>query len=211
MKGDEEVVIFIIFGLGGISLGTLITPDTIWSMTSMTKFEVLQIITGAVQSLILLATLFAAVYIGLKQAGISKLQATISARQTEISKDLAELPYIVSVEVTYEKSKKQLNIHNKGQTNLYLWGTKLGDGRKSVEEEPRLIAPTGFYYLLADSLESETFRSIGSEVEMRRILELYVTSLSAAKYVISTIIFAKINNGIVSIHTQTTSIKQQDW
>lgn len=211
MKGDEEVVLLISFGLGGFFLGTLVAPDPIWSATSMTEFETWQAATGVVQTTILLATLVAAVYIGLKQAGIAKEQATISARQTEISKELAELPYAVSVEVTYESTLKRLNIHNKGQTNLYLWGTKLADGPKAIEAEPRLIAPTGFYYLLADSLESVALGTTGTSIKTKNVLELYITSQSGSRYVISTILIPEVIRGVVEVHTQTTSIKQESW
>ena len=92
----------------------------------MSAFETWQVIMGIVQSAILLGTLIAAIYIGLKQAEISKRQADISEVQTNISKSLADLPFVVSVEVAYDHDLKRINIGNKGQTNIYLWGTKLG-------------------------------------------------------------------------------------
>jgi hypothetical protein len=177
----------------------------------MNAFEKWQVITTVVQSVILLGTLLVALYIGLKQTEISNRQAEISFKQAEISKSLAEIPYIVSVEVTYDASNKRFNITNKGQTNLSLWGTKLGDGPKIVEKEPRLITPGGFYYLLANTLESDLLKSIGQKGETRGVLEIYITNLSATKYVIVTIVFAKTINGQLTIHTQTTSIKPEEW
>jgi len=86
----------------------------------MNAFEKWQVITTVAQTVILLGTLLVALYIGLKQTEISNRQAEISLKQAEISKGLAELPYTVSVEVTYDASAKRFNIYNKGQTNLYL-------------------------------------------------------------------------------------------
>ena len=109
------------------------------SVKNMSAFETWQVITSIAQTAIFLATLLAAIYIGLKQAEISNRQADISEMQTAISRSLADLPFVVSAEITYDQSSKRINIYNKGQTNIYLWGTKLGDGSKVVEQEPRLI------------------------------------------------------------------------
>ncbi len=171
---------------------------------SMSIFEKWQVSMTVTQTVILLLTVIVALYIGIKQIEISN-------RQTEISESLAKLPYIVSVEIIYNADTKKLNIYNKGQTNIYLWGTKLGDESQNVEEEPRLITPGGFYYLLADTLESNLLKSIGENGEAKEVLEIYITNLNATKYVISTIIFAKTMKGQLTIHTQTTPIKPQEW
>jgi len=98
----------------------------------------------------------AALYIGFKQVEIKSQQAEISLKQTEISKSLLDIPFTVSVDVVYEPGSKRLNVHNKGQTNIYLWGSKLGDGPQVLEKAPVLITPGGFYYIFADSLEACT-------------------------------------------------------
>ncbi|MCC6068501.1 hypothetical protein LHV13_04830 [Ferrovum sp. PN-J185] len=52
------------------------------------------------QTVILFATLLAAICIGLKQAEISNRQADISEVQTIISRSLADLPFVLSAEIT---------------------------------------------------------------------------------------------------------------
>lgn len=177
----------------------------------MSAFEKWQVATSVVQSTILLGTLLVALYIGFKQTEIATRQAEISATQTEISKRLADLPYVVSVEVTYDPSTKRLDVANKGQTNLYLWGTKFGDGPKSIEKDARLINPGGFYYLLVETLESDSLKVTGANGEMRGVLELYVTNQNDVKYTVSTIIYVKTDNGKVTVHTQTVGIQPQEW
>lgn len=177
----------------------------------MNAFEKWQVIVSVAQTAILFCMLTAALYIGLKQTEISDRQTEISIKQTEISKALLDIPFTVSVDVVYEPGSKRLNIYNKGQTNLYLWGSKLGTGAQVLEKEPRLITPGGSYYLLAESIESDTLAKIPQNGELRGNLDLYLTSQNATKYIVTTIIFAKVVSGKCTIHTQTTSIKPQEW
>jgi hypothetical protein len=168
-------------------------------------FEKWQVIISATQTAILLGTLLVALYIGLKQTEISAKQTEISAKQTEISKALLDIPFTVSVEVTYDAGMKRFNIFNKGLTNLFLWGTKLGDGPRSVDKDPRLIAPGGSYYLLAPSVETDAIAKVGQNGELRGNLEIYVSGQNLTKYVVTTIVFAQVIAGACTIHTQTTS------
>jgi hypothetical protein len=177
----------------------------------MSAFETWQVIMGIVQSAILLGTLLAAIYIGLKQAEISKRQADISEVQTNISKSLADLPFVVSVEVAYDATQRCVNIANKGQTNIYLLGTKLGESRRVLEKEPRLITPGGFYYLLAETLEGQLRAAQGPSPDIKGVLEIYLTSQNDVKYVVRTIIIGERRNDTVAIHTQTTSIRPDEW
>lgn len=59
-------------------------------------------------------------------------QADISQSQAVINKVLADLPFTVSMEVAYDASQRRIDLTSKGRSNVYLWGTKLGDG-------PRLL------------------------------------------------------------------------
>jgi hypothetical protein len=184
----------------------------------MTAFETWQVIVSIITAAILLATFLAALYIGLKQTEIGRKQTEISIKQTEISEkqaaisqSLLDIPFLISVEVVYDPVLKRFNILNKGQTNVFLWGTKLGDGPVSMENEPRLISVGGFYYLLAPAVESDVLKAHPHNGEMRGKLDLYLTSQNDTKYLVSTIIFAKVSGGKCAIHTQTTSIKPREW
>ncbi|MGA7181404.1 MAG: hypothetical protein WBX11_17715 [Thiobacillaceae bacterium] len=177
----------------------------------MSGFEACQAITEIAQTVILFLTLLAAVVIGFKQVKISNRQADISERQNTISRGLADLPFVVSPEITYDQNSKRLNICNKGQTNFYLWGTRVGDGAKVIEQEPRLITPGGFYYLLADSIEDDLRKALGKQSEVKGLFTIYLTSQNDVQYVVSTIILGKLNGAELTIHTQTTSIRPQAW
>lgn len=180
-------------------------------MKKMSAFETWQVITSIAQTATLFATLLAAIYIGLKQVDISNRQADISETQTAISRSLADLPFVVSAEITYDQNSKRINIYNKGQTNIYLWGTKLGEGPKVMEQESRLITPGGSYYLLAESLEGDLRKALGKQSEVKGLLIIYLTSQNDVKYTVSTIILGKLSGDKLSIHSQTTSIRPQAW
>lgn len=161
--------------------------------------------------MILFATLLAAICIGLKQAEISNRQADIGEVQTIISRSLADLPFVLSAEITYDENTKNINISNKGQTNIYLWGTKLGDGPKVMEQAPRLITPNGFYYLLAESLEGDLRKALDNRSEVKGLFIVYVTNQNDIKYTVSTLVFGKLIGEQFNIHMQTTSISPQEW
>ena len=71
---------------------------------------------------------------------------------------------------------KAADIYNKGQSNIYLWGTKLGDGPQVLEKAPVLITPGGFYYILAASHEADTLAKIPKDGEARGDFLSYVTN-----------------------------------
>ena len=55
---------------------------------------------------------------------------------------------------------KRLEIHNAGQQNIWLWGFAYGTGPVSTEKESTLIAPSTFYFLPADDLESRLLSAL---------------------------------------------------
>ncbi|MDE2423440.1 MAG: hypothetical protein KGN31_04435 [Betaproteobacteria bacterium] len=66
----------------------------------MSAFEKWQLEILIAQTVILFATLLASICIGLKQAEISNRQADISEVQTIIIRSLADLPFVLSAEIT---------------------------------------------------------------------------------------------------------------
>lgn len=181
------------------------------TVKSLNPYERWQVVTTIAQTLIALCALLAALYIGLKQVDISARQTEISVKQTAISESLLDISFTVSVDVVYEAATKRLNIYNKGQTNIYLWGTKLGNGPQVMEKAPMIITPGGFYYLLADALERDSLVQFPKDGEMRGEFLAYVTNQNGTKYVITNNVLVKITNGECSVHTQTISIKPQEW
>ncbi|MDD5691954.1 MAG: hypothetical protein PHP10_02105 [Candidatus Omnitrophica bacterium] len=160
----------------------------------MTAFENWQVCLGIAQAAILLAAFLGALYVGFKQ--------------NEINQNLLDLQFSVSLELTYQPQR--LNIVNKGQQNIWLCGTKLGDGVRSIDQ-PVLITPGGSYYLIADMLEREIVSKVGESGEMRLPFEVLIQTQNRKRWIVKTILFAVATKGVVTIHTQTISATPGDW
>ena len=103
----------------------------------MRRFEKFQLALLAVQTAIFLSTLVAAVWIG--------------TRQNEINRQLLDLNFRLSLEITYDKG--HINIYNKGKENVWIWGSQFRDDPMQIDKTGRLIVPGGFYYILTDRLQ----------------------------------------------------------
>ena len=160
----------------------------------MTAFENWQVFLGIVQAAILLAAFLGALYVGLKQ--------------NEINRSLLDLQFSVSLEVTYQPQR--LNIINKGQNNIWLWGTKLGDGVLSTEQQPRLITPNGSYYLIADKLEAKILSVIGENGQTKVPLEILIETQNRKRWTVQVLLFVVVTKGTVTVHTQTVSVTPGD-
>jgi hypothetical protein len=133
----------------------------------------------------------------------------VGFKQNEINQNILDLQHAVSLEITHQPQR--LNISNKGQTNIWLWGTRLADAAPSYEQQPRLITPGGFYYLIADKLEALIVKNIGQNGNTVVPLEVFVAGQNGKKWIVRTLLFAVVTNGVVQIHTQTVSATQTDW
>lgn len=161
----------------------------------MDPYKNRKIVILIIQTCILLLTFLGALFIGFKQI--------------EINNQLLELNNVVSVEVAY--ATKKLNVFNKGKNNIWLWGTKISKEPKTIESEPRLITPGGFYYLLTDKLESKILQEIPGDGSIKVNLDLFIKDGRNKKYIIKNLLFIQVKNKDITIHSQTTSINQSNW
>jgi hypothetical protein len=123
--------------------------------------------------------------------------------QTEL-----ELNYDVTVEVTFDNSVKHVNIANKGRTNVYVWGDKIGDGPPTMDTKGRLIAPGGYYYILADKFYEEVGRVLPKGSEKLLPFTVYLKNDHGNEFTVQCQFFAVWYLDNLTIHTQTTSIKR---
>jgi hypothetical protein len=106
----------------------------------MNKFEKWQVGISISQTVLLFFTLVSAIYIGVKQ--------------NNINENLLNLNYFPSVEVAYTPENKRIQIYNKGNSNVWLWGTKYMNTKPNIKDKPVLITPNGSYHILAEKFES---------------------------------------------------------
>ena len=163
----------------------------------MTKFEKWQVAINCFQVFILTLTLACAVYIGL--------------RQNQINEKLLNLNYIPSLEVAYTSHDKRIQIYNKGNSNIWLWGTKYLNTKPNIKNEPVLITPGSSYHILAEKFENLIKELIGKDGEKFIPFDLFIESSNNVKYIVKNRLLCIVKNNEVSIHSQTINIIKQDW
>jgi hypothetical protein len=137
--------------------------------------------------------------------------ANLNRQQLDVSQKELALKYQPSVDVVYEK--KRLKIYNRGKTNLLFWGTKLGNGPKSISSEPRIISPTpdSFYYLLINELEKEIMEKFPPNFQTYVPFEIFIANEKSQKYIVKCLLYIVLVNGEVTIHTQNVGILKTAW
>jgi hypothetical protein len=130
---------------------------------------------------------------------ISELQTQQQSQSGLTQKQLA-LNYALSVDLIY--AGDQLQIWNRGKTNIYLWGNKYS-GAIDFAKAPMQITPAGNYYLLANVLQSAIHKQLGENGEARVPFDLYLTSEDNKKYVVHNTLWEIVKDGAITIHTQT--------
>lgn len=138
---------------------------------------------------------------------------TISKKELEIRQKELELSYAVSVDMVHDPGTQQLRIYNRGKSNIYLWGTKLGDGQRVIDKEPRIISPTpeSFYYLLTNNLEKRIHEVFPLNGETYIPFDIFLTNIQSQKYIVNFKLWVVVTDGKITIHTQNINIAKVDW
>ena len=108
-------------------------------MKNMNAFESWQVVVLIMQIVIMLATLLAAYYVGLKQVEIAQKQNEINAR-------LLKLQDYVAVSVEPNKDEGVIDLWNTGKSNVYLWGFDV-PGNNQRLKKPRLLSIGHRYWI----------------------------------------------------------------
>jgi hypothetical protein len=161
----------------------------------MRRFEKFQIVFLALQTAIFLASLVAAVWIGV--------------RQNQINGQLLDLNFRLSLEITYDKGR--LNVFNKGRENVWLWGSQFGDYPMDIGETARLIVPGGHYYILTDRLQAIMHKRIGTNTDSFFPWNIFIATENGRRYIAKTLLLVKIVGGEMTVHTQTLGFVEADW
>lgn len=164
-------------------------------MKKMTSFETWQVINMTIQSMLLLAAFLGALYVGLKQY--------------EINEKLVELQYQPSVEIAI--AGNQLQVHNKGVHNIWLWGTEIESSSRSIEKDPRLITPGGFYYIPTEKLQKLVQERLKGDGELRLNAMFFVKGAHDRKYTVRNVFYCTVVKGVVSVRAQTIGISSEEW
>ncbi len=106
-----------------------------------------------------------------------------------------------------------MKIFNRGKTNIFLWGTKVNAGVKTIERQPRVITPTpdSFYYLKMEEMEKDILAKLGPNGESRVPFEAYFENAKSQRYIAKFLWWVVVADNKITIHTQNVGIDRADW
>jgi hypothetical protein len=179
----------------GMTVTQKIRNKTVNRTDRLTRFEKLQLAVAVTQTLVFLATLLAAVWIGM--------------RQNQINKQLLDLNFRLSLEIAYDKG--HLNIYNKGKENVWIWGSQFADKPVRIDASARLIVPGGSYYLLTDRLQNLMQKQLGADGAGYFPWNIFVATENGKKYTAQILLLVKMVGGEMTVHTQTVGFVESNW
>jgi hypothetical protein len=112
--------------------------------------------------------------------------------------------FIPSVDVIYQN--KQIQVHNRGRTNLYLWGAAYGNADVPIDKEPVMVAPGIYYYFSAEMMENQMLSRLKDGEEGTTPFRAFATNEESKKMTIRANIVGKVSNRTVAIRTQVLPI-----
>jgi len=101
-------------------------------------------------------------------------------------------------------TRGQLNLHNIGKNDLYVWGDKFGDTAPIIEKEPRTILTGTYYYFLTNTLEI-------SSGEALIPFEVYLSDISGHKFIAKFDLLIIGEGKDFEIHVQQKGISKGEW
>jgi len=139
---------------------------------------------------------------------IGGLEAQLQGQSGIQQKQLA-LNYAPSIDLVY--AGDQLQIWNRGRTNIYLWGDKYDGGPLDFDGKSYIISPGTNYYILTNLLKANILSKLGQNGEARVPLDLYITTEDKTKYVVHAELWEIMKDDQLTIHTQNHAFEKTDW
>lgn len=143
-------------------------------------------------------------------ATLGNLQKITEEMNTNIKTEVA-LNYDVAVEVTFDNQVKHVNIANKGKTNVFVWGDKLDEQKPNLGKKGMMIAPGGYYYILADTFYEELGAKLPKGSQRVVPFDVYLKNEHGDEFVVQCQFFAVWYLDLLTIHSQTTSVRRANW
>ncbi|HVB81646.1 MAG TPA: hypothetical protein VNE82_17070 [Candidatus Binataceae bacterium] len=101
----------------------------------------------------------------------------------------------------------QLNLYNKGDADLDLWGDKLEGFPRNIDEQARIIPSNGSFSFPTDKLKAAMLSSVGHDGEKRVPFEVYLSDLSGRSYIASFDLQVKMTSGSMTIDPQQIGLR----
>jgi hypothetical protein len=117
-----------------------------------------------------------------------------------------------SLDVVFDSTEghEAFNFSNRGRTNLYIWGTQLDAGPKSLAA-PRTITPGGSYHIWAQQVAKDIRTKLSGNGETRVPFRVYVSTEDDRRHEITYELWILVNNGVLRIETQNLGSRERDF
>jgi hypothetical protein len=105
------------------------------------------------------------------------------------------------------------NFINRGETNLYVWGDKIGNGQKLISPPPPITITRngGTYHIWAREFVADTRKHMRDNGDVRIPFLVFVSSTDGKKYVLRYVLWMTVKKGNLLIETQNRGATEEDF
>jgi hypothetical protein len=141
---------------------------------------------------------------------LTELKKTMEAMNGGIQTEVG-LNYNVALEVTFDNQQNQVNLVNRGRTNLNIWGVRINKEKAMIDPIGKMLAPGGQYYLLGTSVQAEAGPNIPTGTHKLFPFDTFIKNENGVEFVVESTIFAEWKDNILFLRTQATTVRQVNW
>lgn len=136
----------------------------------------------------------------------------VSIITTQFSKETLELNYLPSIDVQYIASIEDIQVYNRGKTNLYILGSSFNNEKSSIDNKGRLITPNGLPYHFPGKNLNQILATILSNKEETLVpFELFFRDSRGERYVSKNYFYVFKKDKQMVIDVQTTAMDKYSW
>lgn len=124
------------------------------------------------------------------------------------SKETLDLNYLPSIDVQYNAPNEDIQVYNRGKTNLYIWGSIFNNEKQSADGVGRLISPNGLpYHFPGKDLNQILAGLLNGNENVYVPFELLFKDNRGEKYISKHYFYVQQT----AIDIQTTAIEKRPW
>lgn len=128
------------------------------------------------------------------------------------SKENLELNYLPSIDVQYSAPNEDIQVYNRGKTNLYIWGSSFSNEQPSIDDKGRLITPNGLpYHFPGKNLNQILATQLSNNEDIFVPFELFFTDSRGEKYISKNYFYVFKKDEQMAIDVQTTAVDKYPW
>lgn len=109
------------------------------------------------------------------------------------------------ISVAFLYRDKQIQIHNLTKSEIYIWGTKLGDSPSAIEAEPRVLSPQPYFYFI-EGFEEVALKQMSEGSESRTVYYVFVKDKQDKPFTLKCLLWATLKDHTLTVRTQNLGV-----